>query len=177
MTMDQRKERHIWHLQYAWPNTVRLCPVYDFRLRFTQTNTEDRKRRGPVCRTMAPVSPLACWLTFDILVCLPCLQQLPQTITHCDGSLLLHNEMRLKCLIDFSFSFHTRGGNIVSCVELLWLEDPNEKVCMRYCAERNLIYILNYKYCMSLPGIWWKFFVRDKGNLLSYWSLNEVCNK
>lgn len=41
-------------------------------------------------------------------------QRLSQTITPCDGSVLLHNEMRLKCLIDFSFTFLTSGGYIVS---------------------------------------------------------------
>lgn len=41
-------------------------------------------------------------------------QRLSQTITHWDGSLLLHNEMKLKCLIDFSFTFLTGGEIIVS---------------------------------------------------------------
>lgn len=40
-------------------------------------------------------------------------QRLSQTITPCDGSVLLHNEMKLKCLIDFSFTFLTIGGTLV----------------------------------------------------------------
>lgn len=40
-------------------------------------------------------------------------QRLSQAITPSDGSVLLHNEMKLKCLIDFSFTFLTSGGNIV----------------------------------------------------------------
>lgn len=45
-------------------------------------------------------------------------QRLSQTITPRDGSVLLHSEMKLKCLIDFSFTFLTSGGNISQWMQL-----------------------------------------------------------
>lgn len=41
-------------------------------------------------------------------------QRLSQTITPGDGSVLLHNGTKLKCLIDFSFAFLTNRGNMDS---------------------------------------------------------------
>lgn len=44
---------------------------------------------------------------------------LSRSVTLCDGSALLHNEMKLKCLIDFSFSFLTSRGNMNSAYTAL----------------------------------------------------------
>ena len=143
--------RHIWHLQYAWPNTDAVpCLQFPVASLIPHRQTlRDRELGGPACLPATPVSPLACLLTFwyfslhPVCVCVcPCVcvlslcvcvcvcvflsvvpqhaeeQRLSQTITPCDGSVLLHSEMKLKCLIDFSFTFLTSGGNISQCMQL-----------------------------------------------------------
>lgn len=76
-----------------WTNTDRLQLVYDYEEQFMQTNKRRRTAQRSVCRTRTPVH--AFWLT-------------RQTKTHCDGSLLAHNEIMAKCLIRLSFtSFST----------------------------------------------------------------------
>lgn len=88
----------------------------------------DTVLKGPACLTMTPVSPLSYLLTFwyfslfppCVSVFFPAEMQhaqehsLSQPITPCDGSVLLHNEMNLKCLIDFSFTFFSNRGNMDS---------------------------------------------------------------
>lgn len=76
-----------------WPNTDRLQLVYDYKAQFSQTNKRDRQLRGLSVLQWHQFH--ACWLT-------------RQAETHCDGSLLAHNEIMGKCLIKLSFtSFST----------------------------------------------------------------------
>lgn len=102
--------------------------------------TEGSKARPVLQRHQALLLPVT-W-PFDISVCILCVcvfvcgvffflfflfltvmqhleeQRLSQTITPCDGSVLLHNEMKPKCLIDFSFTFLTSGGIIALAAAL-----------------------------------------------------------
>ena len=103
-------------------------------LDFTQTNTKGQRAQRPGL-SYSDTSLSSC-LSTDLLIfqscacACPCVcvcvfysavmqhaeeQRLSQTITPCDGSVLLHNEMKLKCLIDFSFAFLTGGGDVGGC--------------------------------------------------------------
>lgn len=109
----------------------------------TQTNTKGQRARRPGLSSSD--TSLSSCLSTDLLifqsaspvrvrvfVFCPCVcvfflsvvpqhaeeQRLSQTITPRDGSVLLHSEMKLKCLIDFSFTFLTSGGNISQWMQL-----------------------------------------------------------
>lgn len=58
--------RHIWHLQYAWPNTDAVpCLQFPVASLIPHRQTlRDRELGGPACLPATPVSPLACLLTF-----------------------------------------------------------------------------------------------------------------
>lgn len=107
-----------------------LFTISSYVLDFTQTDTKGQRSRRLILSYNN--TSLSSCLSTDLLIFQSCAcvclyvfffssavmqyaeeQMLSQTITPCDGSVLLHNEMKLKCLIDFSFTFLTSGRNIV----------------------------------------------------------------
>lgn len=81
-------ERHIWHFQYVAKHRQTAASIW-LQSAVHADKQKDRELRGLSVSQWHQFH--ACWLT-------------RQTVTHCDGSLLLHNEILGKCLIKLSFT-------------------------------------------------------------------------